>query len=302
MMQNARMLQIFGEQTPEELSDAELLEAVRADIVARLGTRDLAVELSERVLQAVEFVLDPVRTGRTKIVQLDNVEKTFIGLKVEHFVRDLFDAPKGVRDLVLAGHDVDVKNTVGARWCWMIPPESFRTAEPCLLIAANDHKRLCWMGLIRTRDEYLGAPNRDGKRAVKASAFGNILWLVEAQPWPADRWLGIDMARFRELRGDIKYGSPRAAVFFSENLRRPIHRSVVLALLHDQLDPMKRLRGNGGAKDLLRSQGIALVSGNYFNGVLEQLGLPRIGNDEHIAVDIRAPEDEAILQAVGQVD
>jgi len=278
-----------------------LLAEVAAEVERLVGARDLPLELAERVLQAIEFVLDPVRTGRTKLSQLDNVEKTFIGLKVEHFVRDLLDAPKGVRDLVLAGHDVDVKNTVGSSWCWMIPPETFRTAEPCLLVAANEARRLCWMGLIRTKEEYLGAPNRDGKRKILASAYRHVHWLVDAQPLPRDRWADLDMVRFRELRG-VDGGSKRAAAFFAENLRRPVHRSVVQALLYDQHDYMKRLRGNGGAKDVLRASGIALVSGNYFNDLLERLGLPRIGTDEHIAVEACTEEEAAILREAGQID
>lgn len=284
------------DEAPQTVADRQLLEEVRADIIRRLAGRDVAAELAERVLSALEFVLDPVRTGRTRLAQLDNVEKTFVGLKVEHFIRDLLDAPKGIRDLVLAGRDVDVKNTIGSTRNWMIPPESYRDADPCLLIAADEVKRLCWMGLLVARPEYLGAPNRDNKRGVLAAAYSNILWLVEAQPWPKDRWAGIDMARFRELR-KVRKGSERASLFFAENLRRPIHRSVVQALLFDQHDYMKRLRSNGGAKDLLRSRGIALLSGNYYNPVLERIGLARIGNDEHIAVDARSPEEGAALFA-----
>jgi hypothetical protein len=77
---------------------------------------------------------------------------------------------------------------------------------------------------------------------------------------------------------------------------------VILALLHDQLDPMKRLRGNAGAKDILRPRNIALLSGTYFNPVLQQLGLPRIGNDEHIAVEALTDREMVILQVANQLD
>lgn len=281
--------------------DYEILSALAADVRSRVPNR-LDIELGERALDAVEFVLDPVRTGRTILSELDNVEKTFIGLKIEHFVRDLLDAPKGVRDLELAGHDVDVKNTIGNSWCWMIPPETIRDEGPCLLIASNETQRQSWMGLIMARAEYLGAPNRDMKRRVNSAAFQNILWLADAVAWPPNRWLGLDMKRFRELRQMPGSGATRAATFFRENLRRPVHRRVIMALLHDQLDPMKRLRGNLGAKDILRPHRIALVSGVYFNPVLLQLGLPRIGNDEHIAINAATPQELALLQEAGQLD
>lgn len=276
------------------------LKTLADDVRARVPSR-MDLELGERALDAIEFVLDPVRTGRTRLSELDNVEKTFIGLKIEHFIRDLLDAPKGVRDLVLAGQDVDVKNTIGKSWCWMIPPETIRHEGPCLLIASDEQSRLSWMGLILARDEYLGAANRDSKRRINSTAFENIFWLANATPWPSNRWAGLDMVRFRELR-QLRGGAKRAAAFFRENLRRPIHRTIVLALLHDQLDAMKRLRKNAGAKNLLRPEGIALISGNYFNHVLESIGLPRIGNDEYIAIDPKTAAERAIFQAARQLD
>lgn len=280
--------------------DYDLLSALAHEVRRRIPAH-LDAAVAERSLDALEFVLDPVRTGRTSLAQLDNVEKTFVGLKVEHFVRDLLDAPKGVRDLVLCGHDVDIKNTVGSSWCWMIPPETYREEEPCVLIACNERERRTWMGLMLAREAYLGAKNRDAKRRVLSGAFTNILWVANGVPWPRDRWAGVNMARFRELRSQSG-GSARAAAFFGEHLGLPIHRRVVLSLLFDQLDPMKRLRGNQGAKDLLRPMGIALLSGTYFNPLLEGLGLPRIGTDEHIAVAPRTPEELALLKQADQLD
>ncbi len=277
-------------------ADFALLNAIAVDIQARIPL-GLADALATVVIDAVEFVLDPVLTGRTKITQLDNVEKTFIGLKVEHYVRDLLDAPKGLRDLVLAGHDVDVKNTVTRPWSWMIPPETYRSEEPCLLIAADEATRTAWMGLILARHTYLGAPNRDMKRGILKGGHANILWLAAGVPWPKDRWSGIDMVRFRELRR-VRNGSVRAATFFAENLRKPIHRKVIQALLHDQLDPMKRLRGNGGAKDILEPQEIFLMSGVYFSTTLERLGIPPLDNDEFIAVDVQNDEERAVLASM----
>jgi hypothetical protein len=66
------------------------------------------------------------------------------------------------------------------------------------------------------------------------------------------------MEAFRALR-KIKGGAERAARFFEGNVNRPTHRSVIQALLYDQDDYMKRLRGNGGARDKLK--GLVLLSG-----------------------------------------
>ena len=132
-------------------------------------------------------------TARTRITELDNVEKTFVGLKLEHFVRDMLDVPKGLRDLHINGTDVDIKNTVGGTWT--IPPETYRASEPCLLMAVDDAKSECWLGLMLAKLEYLskGEGNRDEKRSVVSSGFDNILWLVKAEPFRKSYFDGIDM-------------------------------------------------------------------------------------------------------------
>ena len=281
-----------------EHPDFHTLAPIAADIEARVPS--LLTELPAQMLAAFESVLEPVRTGRTRLAELDNVEKTFVGLKVEHFVRDMLGAPKGIRDLVLASQNVDVKNTVGKTWAWMIPPETYRSSEPCLLMALDEARWQAWMGLIVARPDYLGNPNRDEKRGILVNAYSNILWLVQGVSLPPNHWLGLDMARFRELR-QIKGGSLRAAVYFRENLRRPTHRSVLQALLYDQHDYMKRLRDNGGAKDILKEENIALLSGKYSNQLLIQLGLTPIGNDEHIALDVRTHTESRILRENGEL-
>lgn len=176
--------------------------------------------------------------------------------------------------------DVDVKNTV--RSTWMIPPETFSNQEPCVLVMVATEKHECSLGVFVARADYLNAPNRDGKRSVSAHAFQNIWWLLQNENLPQSRFSGIDMARFRELR-TVGGGTRRAAQFFRENLGRAIHRNVVLGLLHDQLDPMKRLWGNGGARYILAAEGIALLSGAYDSSVISRFDLPVCSRDEFIA-------------------
>lgn len=280
--------------------DYALLSRIANAINERAGGADaLRLAFPELMREAIDFVLDSVRTGRTELGELDNVEKTFIGLKVEHFVRDYLDVPKGIRDLVIDGLDVDIKNTTAETW--MIPPETYRTEDPCLVIASEAATRRCWLGLIVARDAYLTKPNRDMKRGVSSTAFEHILWLVEAAPMPPSHWQGIDMNEFRELR-KMRGGSKRAAAFFTRHLRQPIHRSVVQALLFDQDDYMKRLRGNLGARDILRTQGIALLSGFYDKDLLRELGVTGLAPDEMISVKAATPEQESLLRAKNVID
>lgn len=264
--------------------DYETLSKLEAAIYRAAGGKQRLLSEFPRLLQeAVDFVIDPIVTARTKISELDNVEKTFVGLKVEHYLRDFLDVPKGLRDLELDGVDVDVKNTVSATW--MIPPETFRAEEPCLLIAIADEQKQCWLGLILARNQYLGslAGNRDSKRSVTATGKANILWIAEGTQLPPSKWDGIDMNRLRELR-KIKGGSKRAAIFFEENLYNVVHRKVVESLLFDQKDFMKRIRGNQGARDILSPKGIRILSGAYDKQEAKKHGHESLLIDQFVAV------------------
>lgn len=276
-----------------------MLEQIRKGILVQVGGLDALREKFPLLIRgAIDFVLDPVRTARTRMSDLDNIEKAFVGLKVEHFVRDMLDVPKGVRDLQIEGLDVDIKNTVGNNW--MIPPETYLREEPCLIIASDENTHECWLGLFVSRNAYLNAGNRDQKRSVSASAFQNILWLVEGAPYPKSSWAGLNMERLRELR-KIKGGKKRAVAFFSENLRKPIHRIVIQSLLFNQLDYMKRLRKNGGARDELKKRGIALLSGIYDSALVKELKLPLLDREETMAVAPADAAEEALMRSKGLI-
>lgn len=279
--------------------DHAILSEIAADVIERLGAHPESA-FTEGLLGAIDFVLDPQRTGRTQIGQLDQVEKTFVGLKVEHFIRDLLELPAGVRDLRIAGYEVDVKNTVGLRRDWMVPSESYRGEEPLLLIASNPVARTSSMGVMVARERYLGARNQDRKRRILKSAHENILWIVEDRPWPPSRWEGLDMERFQELRISKDSGEERAAAFFRENIDRPIHRSVIVALFYPHHDPLKRLRLNGGARGVLRREGVALLSSTFDRKLVEALGRT-IGHEEFIAVRPRNREEAELLRRAGKI-
>jgi Restriction endonuclease NaeI len=259
------------------------------------GNESLKSGFPVLVQDAVDFVIDPVRTARTKISDLDNVEKTFIGLKIEHFLRDFLGVPKGLRDLRIDGLDVDVKNTVSKSW--MIPPETFSNTEPCVLVMVATATHKCSLGVFVARPEYLNAGNRDGKRSVSASAFQNIWWILRDESLPESRFAGIDMARFRELR-ELRGGSKRAAQFFRENLGHVVHRSVIQGLLFDQDDYMKRLRGNGGARDILVHEQIAILSGAYHSQVFKKFSIFQCDRQSFCAVSY-GKEKIPVLNAVG---
>lgn len=254
------------------------------------------------VRDALDFVLDPVRTARTTLRELDNVEKTFIGLKLEHFVRDMLDVPKGLRDLRLCGKDVDIKNTVGNNWS--IPQETYRGSEPCLLMAVDEQSHTCFLGLIIAKPQYLhgGRGNRDTKKGVSRKGFANILWILNGEPFPPSKFRDLDMDRFRELRKEFS-GNERAAQFARENLRRVVHRDVIQGLLFDQYDYMKRIRLNGGAPDFLQFEQIAILIGTYLKdrNLAQSLGIPNLKRDEIVAVKPNNAAEKKLMRSAGVI-
>ena len=68
-----------GSLVNESHPDYAALSRIRDGIMRRMGSRDLGTLLPSLIKDAVDFVLDPVRTGRTQLEELDRVEKTFIG-------------------------------------------------------------------------------------------------------------------------------------------------------------------------------------------------------------------------------
>lgn len=251
--------------TPDH-PDFETLAKVREAIYLKLGgAEQLHTQLPVIIKNAVDFVLDPERTLRTEMSQLDKVEKTFIGLKIEHYLRDLIGCPKGSkRDAKIADIEIDIKNTIGSTW--MIPRETYRDEEPCILIATAKFDGRCWLGLVLARKAYLNAENQDKKRSISEEGRRNIMWLVRDAPYPPSRWHGINMDRFKELRSDTKLrGNRRVAKFFSENLGVIIDRSI-LQVLANQKDSMRRTRSDKSAKfgtrELLAREGITLLCGD----------------------------------------
>jgi len=62
----------------------------------------------------------------------------------------------------------------------------------------------------------------------------------------------------------------------------PVSREVIRAVAR-QKDYMKRLRKNGGARDPLSDQGIALLNGSKDRDVIAKLKLPACSRDDFVS-------------------
>lgn len=274
---------------------AYLADRLRAAVSDPDGIVGATAQLIRR---AIDEVIDAPRTKRLILSDCEKTEKTYLGTKIEILFRDAIGQPKGeFLDLDLGGVDTDIKHSIGT--AWMIPQEAIN--KPCVLISENETKARFNLGVIICRPENLTAGgNRDQKLQVSASGRDQAVWLAKDAPYPRNIWQGFD-PQLLALINSHKGGAKRVAELFRNLQNTPIPRSAIAAIAA-QLDPLKRVRANGGARDILRPEGIAILWGSYDRALISALGLPPILSDEFVSL---APVDgiqHALLREAGHLD
>jgi len=280
--------------------DHQELAALEADLLSAVGGRDLFEEKLRGFFRAaIDEVIDTARTQRFFFHELEKTEKTYLGTKFEILLRDWLQVPRGVRlDLQIGGREVDVKSTTGGGSGWMIPPEA--VDQFCVLLRVNEVAAKCAVGLVKTRREYLrlGA-NRDAKTSFSASGTSNIWWLVSDFAYTANFWTQIDDALRHKIMSSGK-GTKRLAALFENCLGMSISR-VQVAAVAAQDDYMKRLRKNGGARDILARKGIAVLYGAYDRALMHQLGL-KVGYREFVSYRPKSDSEARLLRGAGKIE
>lgn len=261
--------------------DHTLLTAIANEITRRAGGDEaLEAKFSAMLRQCVDDVIMTPKTGRRSYDELEKTEKTYIGTRVEIELRAMLRLPKGKLDTVILETDVDIKNTMGSNW--MIPTEA--VDHPCILVAADEVRAVCYLGLIVARPEYLTlGQNKDSKKSVSALGFANILWLLLDQPYPPNFWRTVPPDVIERIFAG-KSGNQRMANLFREVQREPITRDVVEAVAQQQ-DFMRRIRSDNGrgTRDHLAREGILLLSGHYDAPLIAALGLPVCSGSEFVS-------------------
>ncbi|UWQ48602.1 NaeI family type II restriction endonuclease [Leisingera caerulea] len=264
--------------------DFGILFPLAEEITTRAGGA-LALEhdVPQMLRQCIDDVIMTPKTGRRAYEELEKTEKTYIGTRVEIELRALLKLRKGRLDTEILGQDVDIKHTMGGNW--MIPTEAIDCA--CLLVAADEVRARCYLGLIVARPEYLTqGQNKDAKRSISAEGFRHILWLLKDRPYPANFWRMADEAAVEEIFAG-ETGNERMAQLFRLIQQRPIPRDVVEAVAQ-QKDFMRRIRSDKGrgTRDLLARDGILLLSGQYDSQLIKALDLPPCAGGEFISCRI----------------
>ena len=277
--------------------DFDMVTRIEAALARQAGgLSKLREELPALIRQAIDEVIDAPRTGRVHSSELEKTEKTYIGTKVEILVRNFFHLPKGILDLKIDGFDVDVKNTLGNTW--MIPREAI--GKPCILVASDETRRTCYFGLFVARLENLTTSvNQDQKRSVSSAGFSNIHWILADEPYPPSFWSQLGNQKTHAIMRGTS-GNERIAALFREAQGQHIHRDIVQAVAQ-QKDYMKRLRKNGGARDTLAIEGIAILSGKYDGRLISRLGLGKLGPDEFISYKPISSEHVAMLRRAEKI-
>ncbi len=269
--------------------DYDLLTRLAAEITERAGgQKALAERFTPMLRQCVDDVIMTPKTGRRSYDELEKTEKTYIGTRVEIELRALLRLPKGNLDTLILGKDVDIKNTMGSNW--MIPTEAI--GHPCILVAADEPRAMCFLGLIVAKLDYLTAgQNKDAKKSVSAEGFANILWLLREEPYPRNFWQTVPSDSIDRIFSGSS-GNQRMASLFREVQDTPIKREIVEAVAK-QKDFMRRVRSDNGrgTRDILLRESILLLSGDFDAGLIRQLGLPECSRSEFISRQVRTAQD-----------
>ncbi|WP_406861150.1 NaeI family type II restriction endonuclease [Streptomyces sp. HUAS MG47] len=250
-----------------------------------------------RVLRdTIDQLLDGEHTGRFDWNDLHKTEKTHAGTLVEINLLREFGLKSGVdMDYLIEGIEVDCKFSQ-TPYGWMIPPEALD--EICLVVWADDWEKKWSAGLLRANRAKLTTSgnvtkkgNRDGKFRLTKKDRDLVHWLWFEQPLEENLLLHLDrdtQAAILTAGAGSKRSPGQAKVneLFRRVQKRRISRTVIRTLAQ-QKDYMKRVRGDGGARDRLRDEGI-LICGDYpsHKKVAEALGLPIPQEGESLGVRV----------------
>ena len=281
-------------------ADYNDLAALEADLLNAVGGKELFDEkLRSFFRSAIDEVIDTARTGRFFFKDLEKTEKTYLGTKFEILLRDWLQVPRGcLLDLLIGEREVDVKSTTGGGSGWMIPPEAID--QFCILLRVNESLAKCAVGIARARPSYLrSGANRDSKTSFSAAGTRHIWWLVSDFPYTPNFWSCIDDDLRHQIMSSGK-ATKRLATLFENCIGLPISR-VQVAAVAAQDDFMKRLRANGGARDILGPKNIAILYSETDRELMLKLGLS-FGYREFLSHRPRNENETRLMLNAGKID
>ena len=252
-------LPVLESPPPEDARIAERMQRVKEDLFRHMnGEEHFAKRTGDIIRAAVDYVIDAPTLYRYSVSELEPDEKTAVGKRIERLIRFHFNIPRGKKlDLTLAGEDVDIKTTMGRNW--MFSKSSHDRIN--LLIAYDEEKARFRVGLAYVEEHQLNAENRDSKRSLSSEHRANISWIVENEPYAPNFLAHLPQKLLKEFK-EMAGGSNRVLHLLREVKGRAIPRHVICSVAN-QKDPLRRVRSNGGARDVLWGDALMVLSGAY---------------------------------------
>jgi hypothetical protein len=186
-------------------------------------------------------------------------------------------------DYKIAGAEVDCKYSQ-ALGGWMVPPEA--QGHLCLLVWADDLASKWSTGIVRiTPDRLNTGGNRDRKATLNQQGRADINWLFDHAPLQPNVLLQLDRAKVDRIMS-LTSGVKKVNELFRVAQRMRVGRAVV-ATVGEQVDYMRRIRYNGGARGYLQPEGIVIL-GQYQShvAVANALQIPTPGPGESVSVRV----------------
>jgi len=245
-----------------QVSDPEIearKEKIKWDLIRRVGSEEeFGKRVGEIIRAAVDYVVDAPTLSRYSIYELEPDEKTAIGKRIERLLRFEFNLPKGEKlDIKLAGEEVDIKTTMGKNWMFSKSSHGHMN----LLIAYDEKRAVFQLGIAYVLASHLGAHNRDEKQSLKAAHRETIYWILNNHPYPPNFFDNLPEHLFKIIVTE-KTGMKRVMQLLRLAPGKPIPRHVICSVAN-QKDPLRRIRSNGGARDILWGEGMLVLSGAY---------------------------------------
>ncbi|GGC95303.1 NaeI family type II restriction endonuclease [Aquisalinus flavus] len=270
-----------------EHPDYEVLSPlVVAILKAAGGLEKFKLDIPVLFRTAIDEVIDAPRTNRFTLNEIEKTEKTYLGTKIEILLRNHLKLPKGnLLDLNVNNTECDIKHTMHASWS--IPQENYN--HPAILLKENEKTALMDFGLVNIRPEYLrGGMNQDRKTGISAANMVHVWWILKNYPYPPNFWEKLPPSvKTRILNAGS--ASLRIAELFRQIQEKPITRTQIHAI-SQQHDYMKRMRKNGGARDILHKENIYILWGSGDKKLIKELGLGTLHKDEFVSV---SPKNDA---------
>jgi hypothetical protein len=197
---------------------------------------------------AVDQVLDGPKTGRWSLDQLQKTEKTHIGTRIEILASAQLGLRPGMtQDAQLDGREFDIKWSLSSSW--MVAPENID--ELCVGIGGHGGFATFGVCIFVAYEEYLGSPNRDGKRPATPRSIGPFsTWLIRRTNLPRNFVEDMDP----DVRNAVSRQSTAQAkirTLAALMPRIPIPRSAITVLIPGKDDPLRRLRKDSHRHDPL---------------------------------------------------